>query len=122
VNTNERAIHYLNAFEENLLHCSQLSAFSLEEFVGDNLKVLAAEALAIRAGELVKRLARLYPDVFSGNPWRLIAQHRDKVAHDYLDLDVEALFLTITRDFLELRPSIANARQQISAMSLSDSE
>lgn len=113
MNSNQRSIHYLAALEENLAHCEKLAELSVEEFKGDELMVLAAEALAIRAGELVKRLSRIHPEVFAGNPWRLIAQHRDKVAHDYLDLDSEALFLTITRDFLQLHEPIARAKLAI---------
>ena len=113
MNPEQRAIHYLEALEENLSHCERLSELTLDDFVKDELMVLAAEAIAIRAGELVKRLARLHPEVFAGNPWRLIAQHRDKVAHDYLDLDAAALFLTITRDFLDLKPVIAKAKNSI---------
>lgn len=113
MNLDQRALNYLDALEENLLHCRKLAELSMHDFVQDDLMVLAAEAIAVRAGELVKRLARSHPEVFAGNPWRLIAQHRDKVAHDYLDLDSEALFLTITRDFLALREPIATARRLI---------
>lgn len=110
MNPNQRSIHYLEALEENLVHCEKLAELSVADFRADELMVLAAEALAIRAGELVKRLSRIHPEIFAGNPWRLIAQHRDKVAHDYLDLDPEALFLTITRDFVQLHEPIAKAR------------
>lgn len=116
MNLEQRALHFLDALEENLLHCKKLAELSMSDFVDDDLMVLAAEAIAVRAGELVKRLARSHPEVFAGNPWRLIAQHRDKVAHDYLDLDREALFLTITRDFLALRGPIADARRLIESV------
>ena len=81
--------------------------------MGNELSILAAEALAIRAGELAKRLNRIFPEIFVDRTWRLVAQHRDKVAHDYLDLDAEALFLTVTRDFLELEGLIELSKKQI---------
>lgn len=94
----DRALSYLSAIEENLTLAGKLAATSPEEFVSDPLQVLAAEALFIRCGELAKRLARLYPEQFSGSPWRMLAQNRDKVAHDYLALDHELLFRTMTQD------------------------
>ncbi len=94
----DRALSYLAAIEENLTLASRLALANREEFVSDPFRVLAAEALFIRCGELSKRLARLYPENFSGYPWRMLAQIRDKVAHDYLALDHEMLYRTITDD------------------------
>lgn len=111
-----RALSYLLALDENLATCRKLGALGLDAFLKDELLLLAAEALAIRAGELVKRLCRIYPEIFEVGLWRLVAQNRDKVAHDYLDLDPEALFLTITRDFLQLEILIYEARIRILEM------
>ncbi len=94
----DRALSYLAAIEENLTLASKVAIVDREEFISDPFRVLAAEALFIRCGELAKRLARMYPEHFSGYPWRMLAQTRDKVAHDYLALDHEMLYRTMTED------------------------
>ncbi|MEY4961523.1 MAG: hypothetical protein RLZZ249_220 [Actinomycetota bacterium] len=107
----DRAISYLLAIEENLELASQLATSDLHEFTSDPFRVLAAEALFIRCGELAKRLARLYPEHFSSASWRMLAQHRDKVAHDYLALDHDMLYLTLQQDLPALRGELGRGKE-----------
>jgi len=41
-----------------------------------------------------KELKGQYPDI----PWRAIAGMRDKLIHDYFDVDVETVWETATKD------------------------
>jgi len=109
----DRALSYLAAIEENLTLASKLALTNREEFVSDPFRVLAAEALFIRCGELSKRLARLYPEHFGGYPWRMLAQNRDKVAHYYLALDHEMLYRTMTDDLPVVWTELARLKETL---------
>jgi uncharacterized protein with HEPN domain len=106
----------LVAIEENLELASQLATSDPREFTSDPFKVLAAEALFIRCGELAKRLSRLYPEHFSSASWRMLAQHRDKVAHDYLALDHDMLYRTLQQDLPEIREELDSGREFLEAI------
>lgn len=47
------------------------------------VELLAAEALVIHMGEIVKRLTKSDPIFYTSEPWSQVAKARDVVAHDY---------------------------------------
>lgn len=57
-------------------------------------------------GEAVKQIpdyVRIkYPEI----PWKDMAKMRDKVIHFYFDINLEIVWLTITKDIPEIKPLI----------------
>jgi uncharacterized protein with HEPN domain len=49
-------------------------------------------------GEAAKKLSRSYIEASPSIPWRDIAGMRDKLVHDYMGVDVAAVWDTATRD------------------------
>jgi len=54
-------------------------------------------------GEAVKRLSREFREANSGIPWSDIAGMRDKLVHDYMGIDLEAVWETARTDIPMLR-------------------
>ena len=49
-------------------------------------------------GEAVKRLSPGFKKFHPGMPWRLIAGMRDKLIHEYDEVDLDEVWSTVTRD------------------------
>ena len=79
---------------------------SKDEFLSSEILKLSMSMSVIRIGQLVKDLnleIRLSnPQV----PWKSIAGFRDVAAHKYDTLDFDRVYVTITKDFPELRAQI----------------
>lgn len=56
----------------------------------NQFSILAAEALILRMGEMVKRLSKLEAEKYSKEPWTNVARMRDFIAHHY-DRVVQAI-------------------------------
>jgi uncharacterized protein with HEPN domain len=56
-------------------------------------------------GEATKKLSKELKETYADVPWRAIAGMRDKLIHDYFDVDFETVWETATKDIpqLELR-------------------
>ena len=57
-------------------------------------------------GEGVKRLSRDLKDSHTEIPWKLISGMRDKLVHEYDDVDFEEVWATIQRDIPQLLSGI----------------
>jgi uncharacterized protein with HEPN domain len=57
-------------------------------------------------GEAAKQLSRELRDAESHVPWRRITGMREKLVHDYMGVDLDAVWLTATRDVPLLRKQI----------------
>jgi uncharacterized protein with HEPN domain len=60
------------------------------------------------AGEATKRLSKNLREKYHRIPWRAIAGMRDKLIHDYFDVDLEMVWETATKDIPDLLPEIAS--------------
>ena len=51
-------------------------------------------------GEATKRLSTQFKNNYPHIPWKDIAGMRDKLIHDYLGVDIEAVWETVKKDIL----------------------
>jgi uncharacterized protein with HEPN domain len=96
---------------EDILQASQkaigfLGGASLADFESDDKSVFAV----IRALEIIGVATKNVPldvrDRYPSIPWRQMAGIRDKLSHDYLTVNVEVIWKTVTDDLPELIPAI----------------
>lgn len=58
-------------------------------------------------GEAAKKLSETFKQRHDSIPWKQIVGMRDKLIHDYFEIDVEAVWKTITEDLAFLDKEIA---------------
>ncbi len=75
---------------------------SKEEFVKSPTLQLAGEALAIRVGDLAKKIMVNEPSLGGSKIWQSAARTRDFLAHHYHHIDINILWETVTISFAEL--------------------
>jgi uncharacterized protein with HEPN domain len=84
-----------------------------EEFVKDELKVLAALQILEVIGEASKRvpdsLKSSYPEI----PWKDVARTRDKPIHGYFDVDLEVVWRSLLVDLPPLRRTVAKMLEDL---------
>jgi uncharacterized protein with HEPN domain len=73
-----------------------------EDFQGDEEKQDAVIRKIEVAGEATKRLSVEFREKYSQVPWRAIAGMRDKLIHDYFDIDLDTVWETATKDIPDL--------------------
>ena len=101
--SDDRVDRWLRDLATTLDDAATLAARGRAEFERDPALPLAFEALSNRVGELAKRLANADPARFDDPLWSQAARNRDFVVHHYDRVDADALWVTATRSFPELR-------------------
>lgn len=82
-------------------------------FVGDLKTLYAVEYCFIVLGEA---LGHVPDDVRAAHPevpWREIAGMRNRIAHDYLGVDRELIWRTVTNEFPAVRPLLQRALRSL---------
>jgi len=64
-------------------------------------------------GEAVKRLSSGLRDKHSRIPWKDIAGMRDKLIHDYLGVDIDAVWATVQEDIPDLQLEIETVLREV---------
>jgi len=59
-------------------------------------------------GEVAKRLSPKMRDQISDIPWKDIAGMRDKLIHDYMGVDIDAVWDTVNKDIPMLKNKLKN--------------
>jgi len=59
-------------------------------------------------GEAAKRLSPKMRNQVSDIPWKDIAGMRDKLIHDYMGVDIDAVWDTVSKDIPELKNKLKN--------------
>ena len=79
---------------------------TLENFLTDEKNKYAVSMGAVKIGEFVKNLTLEFRSENSYVAWKKFAGFRDIVAHRYDTLDMEQVYIAVTRDFPELKSQI----------------
>jgi uncharacterized protein with HEPN domain len=79
---------------------------SYDAFLADEEKQDAIIRKIEVAGEATKRLSKDLRDYYHEIPWRAIAGMRDKLIHDYFDVDIDTVWETATKDIPTLLSAI----------------
>ena len=80
---------------------------ALEEFRNDlNMQDAFARRFEI-IGEAVKHIPESIRNAYPGIEWRRAAAFRDVLAHDYVDIEIDQLYLTAKNQLPAFREQIA---------------
>lgn len=104
---------YCAYLEQNIQLSELFEGMTVEQFADSTLHVLAAEGLSVRIGEDVKVLAKLAPVQFGTERWSLAAKNRDKIAHDYQNVENQTLLDTMQISLPGLMPMLRAARESL---------
>lgn len=77
-----------------------------ESFLQDEEKQDAVIRKKEIVGEAAKRLSKEFRNDYEHIPWKSITGMRDKLIHDYFDIDIDMIWVTATEDIPKLIPSI----------------
>lgn len=83
-----------------------VQGMSYEAFVADDKTVFAAVRALEIVGEATKRVPPSIRDRYPEVPWRSMAGIRDKLIHDYVSVNLEVVWKTVTEDLPALLPMI----------------
>ena len=83
-----------------------LGSCTLEEFLADEKTKYSVGMAAINIGELVKNLSQEFRENYSKVAWKDAARFRDVVAHKYETLNMDDVYITITKDFPKFKAQI----------------
>jgi uncharacterized protein with HEPN domain len=83
-----------------------LGGMSLAEFSADDKTAFAVVRALEILGEAAKRIPPEVRDKYPMVPWRSMAGIRDKLIHDYVNVNLEVVWKTVTEDLPSLVPQI----------------
>ncbi|MDP2479822.1 MAG: DUF86 domain-containing protein [Candidatus Palauibacterales bacterium] len=96
------AIHRVQSYIHGLTKEAFLETPLVQDAVIRQLQII---------GEAAKRLSSDYRTCTSDIPWSDITGMREKLVHDYMGVDLEAVWETVTRDVPELRERLGEAEE-----------
>lgn len=79
---------------------------SRQDLDDDEMLRLALTKLVEIVGEAAKQVSPEGQAVFPNVPWSAAARMRDRLVHHYFDIDLDILWITITRDLPTLVAAI----------------
>jgi uncharacterized protein with HEPN domain len=83
-----------------------VQGMSYEAFVLDDKAVFAVVRALEIVGEATKRIPQSTRDRYPEGPWRSMAGIQDKLIHDYVGVNLEVVWKTVTEDLPALLPMI----------------
>ncbi|HVA69751.1 MAG TPA: HepT-like ribonuclease domain-containing protein [Acidimicrobiales bacterium] len=104
---NERLSKTLSALKSSLDKADELSSLGRDRFDQEWILQDAAIMVLTQLGEEVKRLPRAFTSARPGVEWTKIAGMRDKLTHDYVDIDLELVWDALAREVPILRSALS---------------
>lgn len=106
--------HSDTLFLAHMLECARKAASrarhsTFEKFADDENLHLACIHLVQMVGEAATRVSSERRARYSEIPWRQIAGMRNRIVHNYLEVDLEIMWQVISRDFPNLVVSLEQA-------------
>ncbi len=83
-----------------------IHGLSFEQFMADKKTISACAFTVSQIGELAKDISLGTQDEYSYIPWKSIRGMRNKIVHDYENIDFVVLWGTITKSLPELLDKI----------------
>ena len=83
-----------------------IEGITYEDFLADDKTVYAVVRALEIVGEATKRIPQDVRDRYPQVPWRSMAGIRDKLIHDYVSVNLEVVWKTLTEDLPSLLPMI----------------
>jgi uncharacterized protein with HEPN domain len=78
----------------------------VEDFMGNNMIQAAVTREIEIIGEATKKLSKDFKEKYRNIPWKKMAGMRDKLIHDYLGVDLDAVWNTVEMDVPILKDKI----------------
>jgi len=98
---------YLEHIEQNLKRIILYASGITEEEFLENIQLQDACIRQIEImGEATKRISEAFKEKHPEVPWKDMAGMRDKLIHDYIDVDLNIVYQTIAVDIPTLLPVI----------------
>jgi len=98
---------YLGRISDSINKIQRATAgMSAEEFAQNEVVVASTILWLVQIGELAKKISQEKKDEIAV-PWKQIMGFRDVAVHDYFDLSVRDVWMTVTTDI----PALAKALQ-----------
>ena len=91
--------HIANSFRKLLAYAEGIT---LEQFLADTKTQDACVRQLEIAGEATKRLSMLLRERYTDVPWKDMAGMRDRLIHQYIDVDLMIVWLTVTEEATSL--------------------
>ena len=87
---------------------SHVNGKSKEEVIHDEVLCRAVVRSIEIIGEATKKISKSFTQTHNEIPWSAMAGMRDKLIHDYLDVDLDVVWKTIEVDLPLLKELISN--------------
>ena len=101
-------VDYLQDIVDMMAKVEQFTTgMTFEEFMGDDKTIFAIVRALEIVGEATKHIPAAIRTRHPDLPWRNMAGMRDKLIHDYLDVDLDIVWKTATELIPLLKPQVA---------------
>ncbi len=96
----QKIIGYINDIE------SYIDGLKAKEFLGDKKTITACAFSVSQIGELVKEIDEETMEKYKTIPWKSIKGMRNRIVHDYENVDLSVLWGTIKESLPELKEQL----------------
>jgi uncharacterized protein with HEPN domain len=105
---------YIKDIMENMENVEKFSEnINYEEFIKDKKINYAVVRCIEIIGEAAKQVSEEIRSKYPHVPWKEMAGMRDKVIHFYFGVNLEKVWLVVTRDIPKLKPEIQKILNEI---------